>query len=208
LTAPSERRAILSDWAARIVIGTLFGLLSINLLTDFAQTRRLTGLWMLISELLVLVMTVLRRRTQIVDRSLLTAIVTGLSLTGPSLVRVATNQALVPDFVTGLVSSIGLLIVIAGKFTLGRSFGIVPANRGVVMVGPYTVVRHPIYAGYLLTHLAFACANATLWNALILLVADTALVIRSRREERLLALDRSYQTYCERVAWHLVPGLY
>lgn len=203
-----DRRAIVSDWIARVIVGTLFGLLSMNLLTDFVHTHRLTDLWMLISESLVIVMTVLRRRTQIVDRSLLTAIITGISLMGPSLVRAAANRAIAPDSVTALVSSVGLLIVIAGKFTLGRSFGIVPANRGVVIAGPYAIVRHPIYAGYLLTHLAFACAHATMWNILVLAIADTALVIRSRHEERLLARDSSYQTYCRRVAWHLVPGLY
>ncbi len=93
----AERRAIASDWLARVVVGTLFGLLSLNLLTDFVHTHRLTGLWMLISESLVVVMTVLRRRTQVVDRSLLTATVTGISLLGPSLVRAAASQAIVPD---------------------------------------------------------------------------------------------------------------
>ena len=47
------------------------------------------------------------------------------------------------------------MFVIAGKITLGRSFGIVPANRGVVTAGR-TLVRHPIYTGYLVSHLAFA----------------------------------------------------
>lgn len=204
----ADRRALVSDWAARAVVGILFGLLSINLLADFIHTHRFTGLWLLLSESLVVVLTVLRRRTLIVDRSLLTAVVTGISLMGPSLVRTAADRAIAPDWATALVSSIGLLLVIAGKFTLGRSFGLVPANRGVVVGGPYTVVRHPIYAGYLLTHVAFACAHATMWNVLVLALTDTALVIRSRREERLLVRDRSYETYCRRVAWHLVPGVY
>jgi protein-S-isoprenylcysteine O-methyltransferase Ste14 len=204
----AQRRAIVSDWIARVVVGTLFALLSINLLADFIHTHRLTGLWLLASESLVVVFTVMRRRTLIVDRSLLTAIVTGISLVGPSLVRTAVNRAIAPDWATALVSSAGLLIVIAGKLTLGRSFGLVPANRGVIVGGPYTVVRHPIYAGYLLTHVAFVVAHATMWNVLILAVTDMALILRSRREERLLVRDDAYETYCRRVAWHLVPGVY
>ena len=204
----AKRRAMVSDWVARVVVGTLFALLSMNLLADFAHTHRLTSIWLLISESLVVVFTIARRRTLIVDRSLHTAIVTGISLIGPSLVRTAVDRAVAPDWTTALASSIGLLIVIAGKFTLGRSFGLVPANRGVVVRGPYAVVRHPIYAGYLLTHVAFACANATMWNVLVLVVTDTALVIRSRCEERLLVRDGSYESYCRRVAWHLVPGVY
>ena len=50
-----------------------------------------------------------------------------------------------------MVSAIGLAVVIVGKMTLGRSFGVVPANRGVVVGGPYRLVRHPIYTGYLIT---------------------------------------------------------
>ena len=98
------------------------------------------------------------------------------------------------------------MFVIAGKITLGRSFGIVPANRGVVIGGPYTLVRHPIYTGYLLTHVAFACAYPTPWNLAILAATDVALVVRALDEERVLAADRTYQAYCSRVAWHLVPG--
>jgi protein-S-isoprenylcysteine O-methyltransferase Ste14 len=196
------------DLLARAAIGTLFALLSINLLSDFLETRRLTGLWLLVSESLVVVLTVWRRRARIVDRSARAAIVTGVSLIGPSLVRTATGSDLLSDAITSLLSSVGLLIVIAGKLTLGRSFGLVPANRGVVIAGPYALVRHPIYAGYLLTHVGFLCAHATLWSIAVLIVADTALIVRALREERLLQADDSYRTYCQRVEWHLVPGVF
>jgi protein-S-isoprenylcysteine O-methyltransferase Ste14 len=111
-------------------------------------------------------------------------------------------------FLTALLSTAGLLVVIAGKLTLGRSFGIVPANRGVVIAGPYTLVRHPIYAGYLISHVAFWLAYPTAWNIAVLVVTDAALVLRALCEERVLAADQTYQTYCRRVAWHLVPGLF
>jgi protein-S-isoprenylcysteine O-methyltransferase Ste14 len=106
------------------------------------------------------------------------------------------------------LSAFGLLIVIAGKLTLGRSFGIVPANRGVVTAGPYALVRHPIYFGYLLTHIAFVAANPTLSNMLIITIADAALVGRALREEQTLEKDERYQAYCRRVSWHVVPGVF
>lgn len=197
-----------ADWVARVTVCALFAMLSVNLLADFAHTHRLTGLWLLVSESLVVVLTMLRRKARIVDRSAVAAIVTTVSLVGPALLRTAARSGIVPDIFTAFVSSVGLLIVIVGKITLGRSFGIAAANRGVVIAGPYTIVRHPIYAGYVLTHLAFACAHATMWNLAVLVVTDAALVIRALHEERLLASDRSYQTYCSRVGWHLVPGVF
>ena len=102
----------------------------------------------------------------------------------------------------------GLVLVVVGKLTLGRSFGLVPANRGVVVRGPYALVRHPIYTGYLITHIAFLIAHPHWWNVLVVLTADTALVARALIEERILGGDVEYRAYCQRVGWHLVPGVF
>jgi protein-S-isoprenylcysteine O-methyltransferase Ste14 len=197
-----------SELLARLVVVTLFTLMSINLLSDFLRTHRVTGLLLLVSEALVAVLTIVRRRTAIVDRSPGAAVVTLMSLMFPTLLRTISGPGLIPDRLTAVVSAAGLLVVIAGKLTLGRSFGIAPANRGVVIAGPYTLVRHPIYAGYLLTHVAFACAYPTVRNIAVLAVTDVALVLRALCEERFLAADHTYRSYCRRVGWHLVPGVF
>lgn len=211
MTMPTRsmlRRPLGADILARAAVGGLFALLSINLLTDFIQTQRMTGLLLLVSESLVVVLTILRRRASIVDRSPGAAVVTAASLVGPVLLRTAQGSGLLPDVATVVISAVGLIVVIAGKITLGRSFGIVPANRGVVIAGPYGIVRHPIYAGYVLTHVGFACAYPTAWNVALVVLTDAALMIRALYEERVLAGDRVYQTYCRRVAWHVVPGVF
>ena len=202
------KRDVFGDLVARTFVGALFVLLSFNLLNDFMRTGRLTGLLFLVSEALVVVLTIVRRRAQVVDRSVSSAFLTMFSLVGPPLMRAGAGEALVPDFVTAIVSTIGVAIVIAGKLTIGRSFGIAPANRGVVARGPYNVVRHPIYAGYLLTHAAVLAAYPSLWNVFAVVTGDIALVLRALAEERVLSADSEYRQYCSRVAWHLVPGLY
>jgi len=202
------QRDVIGDFAARTFVGALFVMLSFNLLNDFMRTGRITGLLFLVSEALVVVLTIVRRRARVVDRSLYAAMLTGISLAGPPLMRAGGGEALVPDLVTAIVSMVGTAIVIAGKVTIGRSFGIAPANRGIVARGPYNVVRHPIYAGYLLTHAATLAAFPSWWNVAAVLAGDIALVLRALREERVLSADRAYRRYCGRVAWHLVPGLY
>src|SRR5918996_296129 len=80
------------------------------------------------------------------------------------LLLLSETLVVVPDILTATVSVSGLMLVIAGKRTLGRSFGIAPGNWGIVIGGPYSFVRHPIYTGYLVTHLAFLLANPTPLN--------------------------------------------
>jgi protein-S-isoprenylcysteine O-methyltransferase Ste14 len=196
------------DFGARLAVGTLFALMSVNLFGDFLSTGRLTSLLLLVSEALVVVLTIARRPAALVDRSAAAGLTTFLSLAGPPLLRVAHVTPVVPDIVTACVSVSGLMLVIAGKLTLGRSFGIAPANRGVVVAGPYSLVRHPIYTGYLITHLAFLIANPTPLNAIIVGLADGALIIRALIEERVLVRDVAYQAYCRRVGWHLIPGVF
>ena len=53
-----------SDLLARATVGVLFTLLTINILQDFLRTGRITGLLLLVSEALVVVLTVIRRPAQ------------------------------------------------------------------------------------------------------------------------------------------------
>lgn len=202
------RDAGLVDFASRAVVVWLFAMLSMNLLQEFLRTHHVTGLLLLTSESLVVVLTIARRRAAVVDSSAKAATVTGVSLVGPWMLRTADAAALVPDHVTSMISGIGLLIVVASKMALGRSFGLVPANRGVVVRGPYCFVRHPIYLGYVISHVAFFLAQPTMWNAAVILIGDGTLIVRALMEERVLSDDADYASYCRRVSWHLVPGVF
>jgi protein-S-isoprenylcysteine O-methyltransferase Ste14 len=204
----ASQRFRVPELVSRTLVGALFALMAGNLLSEFFRTQHLTGLLLVVSEALVVFLTVLRRPAHIVDRSPATSTITAISMMGPPLLRAVDVPALAPDIVTAMVSAVGLAIVIAGKLTLGRSFGIIPANRGVVCRGPYSVMRHPIYAGYLVTHAAFIAAHPSAANVIVILIADTALVGRALLEERVLQTDATYREYCTRVSWHLVPGLF
>jgi len=206
--AASGRPLALGDILARAIIVVLFTFMAVRLGSDFMQSGRVTGLLLLASEALVVVLTVLRRRAGSVDRSPGARLLMVVSLIGPVLVTPSSVPALLPEFTTVAVSACGLLVVIIGKLSLGRSFGLMPANRGVVSTGLYRVVRHPIYMGYLVTHAAFCAANPTLGNLLILVAADTTLLIRAVCEERTLANDAAYRDYQQIVRWRVLPGVF
>lgn len=203
-----DRYQSVRELMARATICALFTLLSVNVLHGYLQTGHVTGLLLLVSEFLVVVLTFARRPANLVDRSAGAAVVTLVSVVGPLLLRASDEAGLLPDAATAGLLALGLIVVVVGKLTLGRSFGLVPANRGVVVAGPYAFVRHPIYSGYLVTHIAFLLAHPHFWNIVLVVISDTALIIRALVEERVLDHDAHYRAYCQRVGWHFVPGLF
>lgn len=196
------------DLAARATIVVLFSIMAIRFGSDFINTGRLTGLFLLASEALVVVLTVFRRSAVSVDRSFRARVLTAVSIMGPPLLAPAAVAPLAAEGITVALSCAGLAVVIAGKITLGRSFALLPANRGVVSAGLYKLVRHPIYMGYLVTHVAFLIASPSLWNIVALVAADAALLVRAVCEEETLAKDPAYRDYQTRVRWRVAPGIF
>ncbi len=82
-----------------MLIGALFTLVTIRLGADFLRTMRLTSLLLLISEGLVLLLTVARRRAVVVDRSWDARLVTGISLVGAPLLNPDATLSLLPNSV-------------------------------------------------------------------------------------------------------------
>ena len=199
---------LLADLAARAAIIVLFSMMALRFGSDFLQTGRVTGLFLLLSEALVVVLTVARRSAAAIDRSAWARLLTLVSIIGPPVLVPGAGTALAPELTTVSLSIAGLCVVIAGKMTLGRSFALLPANRGVVSTGVYGIVRHPIYMGYLVTHVAFLVASPSLFNLGALVIADGALLARAVCEEQTLALDPQYRAYQARVRWRVAPGLF
>jgi protein-S-isoprenylcysteine O-methyltransferase Ste14 len=106
------------------------------------------------------------------------------------------------------IQTVGLVLTIIGFAYLGRSFGVVAANRGLKVGGPYRFVRHPIYLSHTLTTTGFVLANFSAWNVGVLVLLTACQVLRMNAEERVLTESGPYADYAKRVRWRLVPGLY
>jgi len=102
----------------------------------------------------------------------------------------------------------GTLFAIISLSSLGRSFGLLAANRGVRTAGAYRLVRHPAYASYFIVQSGYVLENLTLWNILIFSVVVLAQLKRIAQEEDVLSHDIAYQQYRERVRYRLLPGVY
>jgi len=85
-----------------------------------------------------------------------------------------------------LLALIGLTGVIVSRYTLGRSFSIVPKATALVTTGIYSRIRNPIYV---FAMFFVAGAALMLWRfeyLIILLVLIPMQIIRARREAAVL----------------------
>jgi len=115
----------------------------------------------------------------------------------------------------GILASAGLGLEVAGvvlsqvaRLCMGRSFGFLPANRGIVSRGPFSLVRHPIYLGWVILMIGYACSYPAIGNFLFVLASWPFLAWRISLEEEVLRPDPEYRAYASRVQFKLVPHVY
>jgi protein-S-isoprenylcysteine O-methyltransferase Ste14 len=102
----------------------------------------------------------------------------------------------------------GAAVAVTCILTLGRSFGFAAADRGVVTRGVYRIVRHPMYASYVLLESGYLMQSLSVRNAVIVGIALLCNAGRALAEERLLARSHEYRDYCRRVRRRIVPGVW
>lgn len=178
-----------------------------ELIIDAAATN-IGAILLVVSEGLGVVLILLRRRSPTLSLRPSDWFLAFVAVNAPLLAAPAPPSTIVPWELASALMFAGMLIQIAAKATLWRSFGIVPANRGVKTSGPYRIVRHPMYAGYTITHIGFLVGFPLLQNSLLYLAVFLIELIRIMREEAILKKDPAYRAYAARVRYRLLPGVF
>jgi len=82
-------------------------------------------------------------------------------------------------------------------------------HQTVVSTGPYRFVRHPGYAGGLVTYLATPFVLDAMWGLIPVVLVITGMFIRTWLEDRTLQEElEGYKDYTQRVRHRLVPGIW
>jgi protein-S-isoprenylcysteine O-methyltransferase Ste14 len=115
---------------------------------------------------------------------------------------------------TGALATAGLVLELFGviltqvaRIYMGRSFGILPANRGVVSKGPFRWVRHPIYFGWFILSVGYAMSYANPRNIILIIATLPFMAWRINQEETHLSADTAYRGYMDHVRYRLLPGV-
>jgi protein-S-isoprenylcysteine O-methyltransferase Ste14 len=173
----------------------------------FRESGQLQSLLMSAMNALLVVFYVSRRRSHDVDPSFKVVLLANLGTFGNFLYE--PGEPLHPALLSPClaVMTAMLFVSLGGCVSLGRSWGIIPANRGVRTRGLYRVVRHPIYASYIVFDVAYTLSAATWRNLAVATTITLILYARARYEEALLKRDEEYAAYAGRTRYMLIPGL-
>lgn len=193
------------DVTERIFVLLLFAIFAVRISRSIAVAP--TNMLAVMNEGLVVLFILTRRFTAVFTMRPIDWIIALAGTSAPLFVR-AGGHPLLPWFVGAALMLAGLSLAIAAKLTIRRSFGMAAANRGVVRGGPYLVVRHPMYAGYIFVYAGFLLNNPLAWNLGIYAFTLATLVARILAEEKVLAEDPQYSEYMSRVRYRLVPGIF
>lgn len=118
------------------------------------------------------------------------------------------GEPLASQIIVTLFLGAGFAIHFWAKLSLRRSFGVVAANRGVKATGPYRIVRHPMYLGYMVSQIGIILAGPTFANMAVIGACWILFLMRIMAEERVLLHDQIYQDFASRTRFRLIPGVY
>lgn len=174
-----------------------------------ADPTRWTVLLLLVAEGITLVLVLLARRAIVRDASPLTVVVTVVGTVPGFLYSPDGVQRLIPEWAGAALLLVGIAVELSAKLALGRQFAALPSQRGDIVVrGPYRLLRHPMYLGYVIIETGFLLPNFSVRNAVVLVVLIGLRVYRILAEERLLSRDPAYAEYAGRVRHRVVPGVW
>ena len=211
VTVPSRNRKpwrLAGHLGLNIILALAWGKLALNAYHRWAQTGSLVVLGLVVYNTILVSVTIARRpsvstSTQIKDwvAALLTV---GLSM----VFRPTEWDQWFAQAAGSILQGVGVVIMMVALASLGRSFGIVAANRGIKRSGLYGWVRHPLYGGELIFFTGFLLTTFSPYNLIVWFGVLLGLVIRSWAEEDLLSQDPEYQTYMKAVPYSFFPKLF
>lgn len=106
---------------------------------------------------------------------------------------------------------VGFWIIFLALRENGHASSIIEVKSGqnVISTGPYSLVRHPMYSGCVVFFLATPPALGSLWALPFAIALVFVLAVRLLDEERYLKANLSgYSAYCQKVKFHLIPGIW
>jgi protein-S-isoprenylcysteine O-methyltransferase Ste14 len=199
-------RAGLASAFSNTVLSTTYALFAYAHLTAFAREPRASLVVIVVMDALVAVLAIARAPAGASSFSAYAWLTTLGGTAAPLLLRPVRGAV---DLTVGqVIQVLGAVLAATSVLSLNRSFGLLPAHRGIRRGGMYRWVRHPLYAAYTILQIGYLISNRSVTNALLLAIALGFQVLRLLNEERFLSRYPEYNEYKQRTPWRLLPFVF
>lgn len=214
LTVPSDgvtsaaRKVSWPSFLMGATLAVVWSFFAFANLASWRHTHHPTGLGASLLELTAAVFFLIRRPALVTSSSIVAWGATAVVTFGMLAARPGGDPVAGLETLWAAMQLLGWGLAVVCISNLGRSFGLVAANRGIVTSGPYRLVRHPVYSCYLLTQAGYVLENPTTRNFVVISATVVFQLVRIGTEERCLEQDPEYVAYRSRVRWRLIPRVY
>jgi protein-S-isoprenylcysteine O-methyltransferase Ste14 len=187
-----------------MMILDIIGVVALGALTVARFLMILRGHWwglpIFLHTLIAIILLIIHRQPKNIP-PLLQRLVAWESLLFPMMLQINSEIPLA----NRIISIAGVIISIWALLSLGKSFDVSPADRGLVKKGPYKVVRHPMYLGELISIFSLVVLDLTMRNVVLTLALVISIVARIFWEEKIIG---GYSDYSNEVRGRLIPGVW
>lgn len=190
------------EWFVNLVVAAFFANFAKNFIVHFVETGSISSLLFALIETILVILFLFRRLPRNVSFRIYDWII---AIVGTCMFMVVEPQGSGDTPLGRALMVSGLVLTIAAVTSLNLSFGIVAANRGVKRGGLYRVVRHPLYAAYLMIAASIVVNYPSAYNFAIVGIHTVIQILRILAEEHLLLEDSDYQDYAVRTRYRLIP---
>ncbi len=195
-------------WPANLFMALLWGEFVLSSFLHWRQNGGILSLGLLLVNTLLVFLFLSRRESTDISRRVVDWVI--------PIVTVGLSMALRP-YASGnssvialsmAIQVIGIIGMVNALASLGRSFGIIPANRKIKSSGLYKLVRHPLYASEMIFYVGFLLGNFSAFNLAAVLMILPGQIWRAASEEKLLSREGQYLAYMKNIRYRFVPGIF
>jgi methanethiol S-methyltransferase len=89
-----------------------------------------------------------------------------------------------------------------------QAFGWPLRRRGLITTGPFGLVRHPLYLGWVLLVWGLPVMTGTQFVFAAISTAYLVIAVPFEERELMRTMGAEYEAYARVVRWRILPGLY
>jgi protein-S-isoprenylcysteine O-methyltransferase Ste14/uncharacterized membrane protein (UPF0127 family) len=206
-SAPNAMQTFL-HWPTNIGLGILWGQLVYLSILKWQTGGEPLSLGIIVYNTLLLMMFFTRRESVETSKKFIDWFIPIGTAIASMLFRPIGVSVDVLGYASSIIQVTGITAIILSLGSLGRSFGIIPANRRVKISGAYSFVRHPLYSSELIFYVGFLLGHPSSRNFILFTLIFLGQLWRAVSEEKLLLKDDKYRKYYATVPYRFIPGVF